>query len=122
MKLPGSKPRELLALLSMRPNQPVTPAVLSEELWEGAAPATAASALRVHIGRVRHVLEPQKAEGRSSRLTLDGAGYALHLSTDELDTLHFESLLELGREANRVGDVAAADHGERNAGREDSND
>ena len=109
MALPGAKPRELLALLTLRPNQAVSPAVLSEELWEGAAPPTAASALRVHIGRVRQVLEPERADGRSSRLTLDGAGYVLHVSTNDLDTLHFESLLDRGREANRAGDVTAAE-------------
>jgi DNA-binding SARP family transcriptional activator len=107
--LPGTKPRELLALLALRPNRPVSARVLSEELWEGAAPPTAASALRVHIGRVRQVLEPEKPEGRSSRLTLDGPGYTLHLSTDELDTLRFEASLGRGREASRAGDVAAAE-------------
>lgn len=107
--LSGAKPRELLALLAVRPNQPVSPAALIDQLWDGAAPATAASALRVHVGRVRQALEPQKPDGRSERLTLDAAGYVLHVSTDELDSLRFEHLLDRGRDANRGGDVPAAE-------------
>jgi len=107
--LSGTKPRQLLALLAVRPNQPVSPGVLVDQLWDGSAPATAASALRVHVGRVRRALEPDKPAGGSTRLTLGAAGYVLHVSTDELDSLRFEHLLERGRDAQRGGDVAAAE-------------
>src|SRR5258707_13175434 len=57
VSLRGAKPRQLLVLLAMRPNRPVLAEKLIEELWEGEPPPSAATALRVHIGKLRGVLE-----------------------------------------------------------------
>jgi DNA-binding SARP family transcriptional activator len=105
----GSKARELLSLLAIRPNDPISPEVLIDELWEGAPPPTAASALRVHIAHVRDALEPVRPNGVNTRLPLERAGYVLHLSVEELDASKFESLVLRGREAHLQGDVHAAE-------------
>ena len=46
VQLRGEKPRELRALLAIRPNRPVTADQLIEELGEGNPPPSAATALR----------------------------------------------------------------------------
>ena len=109
MRLPGARPRELLSLLATRPNQPVSPQRLIEELWDGAPPPTAASALRVHIGHVRSILEPGRPDGRGDRLALVSGGYVLRLDASTLDSLRFEERATAGREADLRGDVHVAD-------------
>ena len=111
--LPGAKPRQLLALLAMRPNQRVWSEVLIDELWDQSPPSTAASALRTHVTSVRRVLSSAdtsaEALGSGPRLTLDAAGYALRLERDELDVTRFEHLVEQGKDAVARGDLH---HGE----------
>lgn len=106
--LPGAKPRQLLTLLATRPNQVVASEVLIDELWDQQPPSTAASALRVHLARVRRLLE-WCDEGTRRRLDLDAGGYVLRIEPDELDVLRFEHLVERGRDALAHGDVQGAD-------------
>src|SRR4029079_11875517 len=90
----GEKPRELLALLAIRPNRPVTAEQLIEELWEGNPPPSAATALRVHIRRIRQGLEiDRSASAPSTRLPAGPHGYVLRIEPDELDTQRFERLV-----------------------------
>jgi DNA-binding SARP family transcriptional activator len=103
-----ARPRELLELLATRPNQATSPQRLIDELWDGAPPPTASSALRVHIGHVRRVLEPRNVETRSARLALESGAYVLRLDSNELDSLRFQELAASGHEANLRGDVRAA--------------
>src|ERR1700694_5263050 len=103
----GTKPRELLALLAIRPNRPVTADQLVDELWRGSPPPSAATALRVHIGRLRQALGPGRRP-HSARAGLPAVphGYVLRIEPDELDTQHFERLVLLAREAIAAGDPA----------------
>src|SRR5213595_2654089 len=74
----GSKPRELLALLAIRPNRPVTAEQLAEELWQGNPPPSSATALRVHVGRLRQALElDRNPNAPSARLPAGPHGYVL---------------------------------------------
>ena len=107
--LAAARPRELLALLATRPNQPIPPQRLVDDLWDGSPPATAASALRVHIAHVRRCLEPGRRNGCSEYLTLESGSYVLRLNAKELDSLRFEELSVSGREAGRRGDIRQAD-------------
>ena len=58
LHLGGPKPRALLAILLTRPNRVVSTDQLVEELWQGRPPDSAATALRVHVPRLRSQIEP----------------------------------------------------------------
>src|SRR5262245_12223352 len=105
----GSKPRQLLALLAIRPNHPVAAEQLIDELWEGNPPPSSATALRVHIGRLRQVLELERDRNApSTRLPASRNGYVLRVEPDELDAERFERLVLLAHEAIASGDPARA--------------
>ena len=107
--LRGAKPRQVLTLLTLRANRPVPAEQLIEELWEGDQPPSAATALRVHIRRLRQILEPERATNAPSiRLPASPHGYLLRVEPDELDAERFERLLVLGRDANAEGDPESA--------------
>jgi DNA-binding SARP family transcriptional activator len=107
--LRGAKPRQLLALLAIRANRSVTAEELIEELWEGEPPPSAATALRVHIGRLRQVLElDRNPKAPSARLPAGPHGYSLRVEPDELDSQRFERLVLLARDASARGDPACA--------------
>jgi DNA-binding SARP family transcriptional activator/tetratricopeptide (TPR) repeat protein len=107
--LRGTKARQLLALLALRPNRVVASDQLIDELWDGDPPPTAATALRVHVGRVRDALEPERSPKEpSSRLPAGPLGYVLRVEPDELDAQQFERLVVLGRDANADGDPRSA--------------
>ena len=105
----GAKPRQLLVLLALRANRPLPTDRLIEELWEGEPPPSAPSALRVHLGSLRRVLEPDRDRNAPSvRLPAGPHGYLLRLETDELDSERFERRVLDAREANADGDPARA--------------
>lgn len=105
----GTKPRQLLALLAIRPNHPVAADKLVDELWQGNPPPSAATALRVHIGRLRQVLELDRhRHAPSTRLPAGRNGYVLRIEPDELDAQRFERLVLLAREVSASGDPERA--------------
>ena len=69
--------RRLLALLLCRPNRPVPTEDLVDELWNGSPPATARTAIRVHVERTRaegvEVPEDQRTLTSSAHEDLDDA-------------------------------------------------
>ena len=73
--------RRLLALLLCRPNRPVPTEDLVDELWNGSPPATARTAIRVHVERTRAAM---RGHGLS-RLTSSEGGYRLVVEPGELD-------------------------------------
>jgi len=105
----GGKPRQLLVLLATRANHPVSAERLIEELWEGDPPPSAGSALRVHLARLRQVLEPERGPtAPSARLPAGPRGYLLRLEPDELDAERFERRILAAREALGEGQAARA--------------
>jgi DNA-binding SARP family transcriptional activator len=109
LALRGAKGRQLLVLLALRANRPLTTDRLIEELWEGEPPPSASSALRVHLGHLRRVLEPDRDRNAASvRLPAGPHGYLLRLETDELDSERFERKVRDAREANAEGEPAKA--------------
>lgn len=107
--LRGAKARQLLVLLAVRANRPVPADVLVEELWESSPPPSASTALRVHVGHLRQVLEPDRDQNTASaRLPAGPQGYVLTLEPNELDIERFERLVLAARQANGSGTAGAA--------------
>ncbi|MFL5911332.1 MAG: BTAD domain-containing putative transcriptional regulator [Gaiellaceae bacterium] len=94
--LPGSKPRALLALLLLHPNETLSTDRLADALWGESPPATAPKALQVHVSSLRKALAPAGADAGASLLTREH-GYELRLDPERLDAHCFERLLALGR-------------------------
>ena len=65
--LGGGKPRALLAVLLLHPNEVLTTDRLVEELWGERAPPTAAKAVHVHVSRLRKSLSAGGAARRRRR-------------------------------------------------------
>jgi DNA-binding SARP family transcriptional activator/tetratricopeptide (TPR) repeat protein len=97
------KSRALLALLLVRANRVVTPHELSDELWLGKPPATAASALRVHLTHLRHLVASKASSAGPIETT--ASGYRLRVGADDVDALRFEAAHHNAKEASRAGSV-----------------
>jgi len=105
----GAKRRQLLALLAIRPNQPIAAEQLIDELWQGDAPRSAATALRVHVRHLRQVLDVDREPSAVSvRLPTRAGGYLLAVHGDELDVSRFERLVSVARDAIAAGDPQRA--------------
>ena len=90
VSLGGRKPRALLAVLLLHPNEVVPTDRLIDELWGEDSPERAAAALRVNVSRLRKSLSQDV-------LTTRSPGYALRVEPDELDLNRFERLVDEGR-------------------------
>ena len=109
LRLGGARPRTLLAILLTRAGRVVPTDTLIDELWEGKPPASAASALRVHVTNLRAALEPKRPRTSPSvRLPAAPGGYRLAAGADEVDAQQFERLLVIGREASAKHHVPEA--------------
>jgi DNA-binding SARP family transcriptional activator len=90
LPLGGPKPRALLAVLLLHPNEVVPADRLIDELWGGDSREGGAGALRVNVARLRKALP----EGV---LTTRSPGYSVRVAPDELDLHRFERLVDEGR-------------------------
>jgi predicted ATPase/DNA-binding SARP family transcriptional activator len=99
----GRKPRALLALLLLHPNELVPAERLIDDLWSANPPRTAPNTLQVYVAQLRKVLG-------ADRLLTERDGYRLRVAPDELDAARFETLAREGRTALEDGahDEAAA--------------
>jgi WD40 repeat protein/DNA-binding SARP family transcriptional activator len=100
--LGGTKPRAVLAVLLMHPNEPVSAERLALALWGEDAPAGAVKTVQVHVSRLR------KALGDGDVVTTTAAGYQLRVRAGELDAERFEQLVERGRRALAAGQAEEA--------------
>ena len=85
MPLPSGRQRSLLALLLLGGGVPLSRDRLIDELWEERLPASAVSALHVHLSKLRGLL------------VLEAAGYALRPGGFEVDVWRFDALVEQAR-------------------------
>src|SRR5262245_47578560 len=94
IRLGGPMVLRLLAALLVDAPRAVERDNLIERLWGDDPPATATTALQVHISRLRQVLdEPANGgDARSALRTID-SGYALAIDRAQIDLDHFESLV-----------------------------
>ncbi len=87
--MPGGHPRSLLALLLMGGGVAISRDRLIDELWGEHPPASAVSALHVHLSKLRGLL--------GGLLVLGSAGYSLEPGGFELDVWRFDELVERAR-------------------------
>jgi predicted ATPase/DNA-binding SARP family transcriptional activator len=104
VSLGGQKPRALLALLLLHPNEVVSADRLIDELSGEDSSERAAAALRVNVSRLRTALPQDVLATRSP-------GYVLRVGPDALDLHRFERLVDEGRSLLARG--LAADASER---------
>ena len=97
----GTKQRALLALLALRPGQPVSADRLIDVLWGDGQAANPANALQAQIGQLRRTL------GATAIVTTE-AGYALDAGPDDVDVVRFEQLAAQGRHLFEEGETALA--------------
>jgi DNA-binding SARP family transcriptional activator/tetratricopeptide (TPR) repeat protein len=93
VELGGSRPRAILAVLLLHPNEPVSAERLVLDVWGEEAPPAALKRLHVSVSRLR------KALGDPDAVTTTAGGYRLRLEPDDLDAERFERLAEEGRDA-----------------------
>ena len=97
----GPRQRALLALLLLHANETIPGERLVEELWQGAAPASGTTALRVRVSQLRRTLGVDL-------IATNPRGYALEVEPERIDARRFERLLERGRRLRADGAAAEA--------------
>jgi DNA-binding SARP family transcriptional activator len=100
--LGGIKPRAVLAVLLLHPNESVHAERLAVALWGEDAPASAAKTVRVYVSRLRKALDDAEA------LVTTPAGYRLRVRADELDAERFARLVDEGRHVLATGHAQRA--------------
>ena len=91
--LGGKRPRALLALLLLNANDVVSTDRLVDGVWGDQPPASAQSALQVHVHALR------KALG-ADRIVTQAPGYLVRAEPEELDVDRFERLVKSGSAAD----------------------
>jgi WD40 repeat protein/DNA-binding SARP family transcriptional activator len=100
--LGGIKPRAVLAVLLLHPNESVRVERLAVALWGEDAPASSVKTVQVYVSRLR------KALGDAEILATTPAGYCLRVRAGELDAERFARLVEDGRRALEAGQAEHA--------------
>jgi predicted ATPase/DNA-binding SARP family transcriptional activator len=114
IRLGGLMAQRLLAALLLDAPGAVGRDTLVERLWGDAPPATATTALQVHVSRLRKALEPDLRGGACSAIRTAGDGYALEIDRARIDAERFESLVHDAVELaglepeHALGDVESA--------------
>ena len=89
LPLGGKRPRALLTLLLLNPNEAVSTDRLIDGIWGEAPPESAPGALQVHVHALRKTLGPD-------RIVTRPPGYLVRVETGELDVERFERLAASG--------------------------
>ena len=98
LALGGSKQRAVLAVLLLHANETVSTDRLIDALWGESAPSGAVQSVRVHVSRLRKVLEHGHSEGGApSVLVTTAGGYELRVEDGDFDLVRFKRLLAEGQ-------------------------
>lgn len=91
LALRGPRHRAVLARLVVARRRVVPVDLLIDDLWQGAPPAGATSAVRTFVAALRRALEPDRPpRAPAALLTTQGPGYALNAAPDTVDAWLFE--------------------------------
>ncbi|MGH3859478.1 AfsR/SARP family transcriptional regulator, partial [Actinokineospora sp.] len=96
LRLPGPRPRALLALLALRAPEALSRSHLIDALWGPTPPPTAVRTMTSHLTRIRQALV---GIGLGGLLVTVRPGYALRLRPGCLDTARFDEQVRAGRRA-----------------------
>lgn len=95
LALRGPRHRAVLARLIVARRRVVPVDLLIDDLWEGAPPAGATSAVRTFVAVLRRALEPDRPPRTpAALLTTQGPGYALNAAPETVDAWLFERRLQ----------------------------
>jgi DNA-binding SARP family transcriptional activator len=98
VKFRGPRQQILLCALLSDVNDVVSVDTLTQWLWPGQVPDSAAATIQEHVSRLRRALEPDRAPWSDShRLSRRSRGYVLHAEPHEVDALRFEALVAQGQ-------------------------
>src|SRR6516225_5111388 len=86
IRVGGPMAVRLLAALLVDAPRAVERDTLIERLWGDDPPATATTALQVHVSRLRQVLEPGNRGGPGSLLRTTDDGYGLVIDRAQIDS------------------------------------
>jgi YVTN family beta-propeller protein len=78
IEVPAGKPRALLVLLALHPNEPLSTDRIVDALWDGKPPASAGGIVQTYMSRLRRLLG-------NDRIQTVGRGYALAVQEGERD-------------------------------------
>jgi predicted ATPase/DNA-binding SARP family transcriptional activator len=95
VRLGGPRPRALLALLLLHPNEAVSTDRLIDGIWGESPPASAPNALQVHVHALRNALG-------ADRIVTRPPGYLVRLEPGELDSHRFERYIHDRRPAEAL--------------------
>ncbi|BCJ61901.1 AfsR/SARP family transcriptional regulator [Micromonospora endophytica] len=108
----AAKPRQVLALLTLRGDRVVQAGVLMEELWGSRLPRSASTTLQTYVLNIRNKLAAAlpAGSGRSAKdvLVTCYGGYLLKLGDGRFDLREFEAQAAAGDAAYEIGDLPAA--------------
>lgn len=101
--LGSPKQRALLAVLVLHPNEIVPTDQIIEWLWAGSPPRTAQHSVQIYVSELRKAL----ASGNGSVIETRPPGYLLNVSTEAIDALRFEAMVDRSRALIHSGDPVA---------------
>ncbi|MFC3736242.1 winged helix-turn-helix domain-containing protein [Paractinoplanes deccanensis] len=96
--------RAVLALLLLRPGEPVPVERIVATLWNGDPPENGVDIVQRYVGALRRALDPE----RTSLIALTGGGYVLRVADEAVDSGVFRAALSRARAEHQTGNVQAA--------------
>ncbi len=117
------KPRKVLALLALYPDQVVSVASLVEELWGESPPRSVQTTLQTYVLQLRNLIAAALGDrlpadlpnGAKSVLVTESGGYLLDTQGGMVDVSEFERLSGAGHRALEAGDFVGASSSFRRA-------
>lgn len=97
--LPRAKPRAVMAMLLLHPNQVVSADRLSEALWGDDPPPSAANTLQGYVSHLRQVLATNAGPDDGAAVRTQAPGYVLMVTLERIDAWRFERLAAEARQA-----------------------